>query len=539
MARLTKAHQELQLAREKEKMEALKKKADAQKKRVRYEESWRNELTMDMLKETEFTVGSKESQKLSDIVDLYDFFNPILVYRTEDDEPFKLDYEYFLESKQKFDKVIEKLDKELEEFNDKKKKSDGVTEESKEEIEVLEESQDDETELSAEKISKKYLKRNNEIAKYFSRFVPVYNKYTCSCCGRVLPLSHFFVTNSLTNAARIDVNGSHHITICKECTQKLFMYYYIYKCNKDLDRAMKCVCADLNLYWNKETFEKARESFENSGRSGTLIGCYITEINDDFSGCTFKDSPFLQEDYFENESNKIEKKSQYAPLDWTKEEAKNQKDVIHLLGYDPFQYEDNDDDKKILYADLISILDEDIQQDYVKLQSALTIVKSFTKVRHLDERMHQMELEDAPLNAQKAIADLKAKELKAISDFSRDSGFSERFKTRQSQGQTSFTGIVKQMNEKQYENELINKYDVQTSSTIQAAADASFKAIFNQLNLSEAEVYKIAAEQLAELRKVKQENEKLKEQLRREKYKVAQAELKEEAREKGLEVYDE
>ena len=168
----------------------------------------------------------------------------------------------------------------------------------------------------------------------------------------------------------------------------------------------------------------------------------------------------------------------------------------------------------------------------------ITIVKSFTKVRHLDERMHQMELEDAPLNAQKAIADLKAKELKAISDFSRDSGFSERFKTRQSQGQTSFTGIVKQMNEKQYENELINKYDVQTSSTIQAAADASFKAIFNQLNLSEAEVYKIAAEQLAELRKVKQENEKLKEQLRREKYKVAQAELKEEAREKGLEVYD-
>ena len=118
MARLTKAHQELQLAREKEKMEVLKKKADAQKKRVRYEESWRNELTMDMLKETEFTVGSKESQKLSDIVDLYDFFNPILVYRTEDDEPFKLDYEYFLESKQKFDKVIEKLDKELEEFND-------------------------------------------------------------------------------------------------------------------------------------------------------------------------------------------------------------------------------------------------------------------------------------------------------------------------------------------------------------------------------------------------------------------------------------
>ena len=292
------------------------------------------------------------------------------------------------------------------------------------------------------------------------------------------------------------------------------------------------------MYWNVSVFEDAQKAFESSGRKGTLIGTYINEVNKLFENCTFKDSPFLSEDYYENEKNKIEINKEYAPLDWTKEEAKNKKDVVHLLGYDPFQYEDNDDDRKILYADLVSILDEDIQQDYVKLQSALTIVKSFTKVRHLDERMHQMELEDAPLNEQKAVADLKAKELKAISDFSRDSGFSERFKTRQSQGQTSFTGIVKQMNEKQYEDELINKYDIQTSSTIQAAADASFKAIFNQLNLSDAEVYKIAAEQLAELRKVKQENEKLREQLRREKRKISEFELKEEAREKGLEVYD-
>ena len=83
-----------------------------------------------------------------------------------------------------------------------------------------------------------------------------------------------------------------------------------------------------------------------------------------------------------------------------------------------------------------------------------------------------------------------------------------------------------------------SRYDVQTSSTIQAAADASFQAIFNQLHLSDAEVYKIAADQLQELRKVKGENEKLKEQLRRERYKVSQFELREEAREKGLEVYD-
>ena len=95
------------------------------------------------------------------------------------------------------------------------------------------------------------------------------------------------------------------------------------------------------------------------------------------------------------------------------------------------------------------------------------------------------------------------------------------------------------MNEKQYENELINKYDIQTSSTIQAAADASFKAIFNQLNLSDAEVYKIVQEQLGELRKLRQENDRLREDLRLSRYQCTELRLKEKARAQGKEVDDE
>ena len=88
-------------------------------------------------------------------------------------------------------------------------------------------------------------------------------------------------------------------------------------------------------------------------------------------------------------------------------------------------------------------------------------------------------------------------------------------------------------------NELINKYDIQTSSTIQAAADASFKAIFNQLNLSDAEVYKIVQEQLGELRKLRQENDKLKEDLRLSRYQCTELRLKEKARAQGKEVDEE
>mgnify|MGYP003414898362 FL=1 len=48
------------------------------------------------------------------------------------------------------------------------------------------------------------------------------------------------------------------------------------------------------------------------------------------------------------------------------------------------------------------------------------------------------------------------------------------------------------MNEAKFENAVMNRYDIETSATIQQAADASFKAIFNQLSLGESEVWKIA-----------------------------------------------
>ena len=73
-------------------------------------------------------------------------------------------------------------------------------------------------------------------------------------------------------------------------------------------------------------------------------------------------------------------------------------------------------------------------------------------------------------------------------------------------GENSFTGIQAKMNEMKYEKAILNKYDIETSATIQQAADASFKAIFNQLSLSEAEVYKTCQDQLKKLVELQREN---------------------------------
>lgn len=376
------------------------------------------------------------------------------------------------------------------------------------------------------------------ISSYLGRFTPLYNKHICTCCGTPKDINAYYITSNIMCSNRIDNKGNLHMYVCKECCNKLLAYYYSVLCDKNLELAMQHLCATLNMYWDVDVFYAAKQKYEDGDRQGTLIGCYVIALTNDFIGKTFCDSPILKKGYNDSKNRVAKPSITEAPYDWSKEDARNKKDVIKILGYDPFSYEENEEEKKILYADVVSVIDEDVQQDYVKMQSALTIVKSFNKVRKLDEKAHTLEKNNAPLTEQKAVADLKAKELKAISDFSRDSGFSERFKSRQNQGQTSFTGIVKTMNEKQYENELINKYDIQTSSTIQAAADASFKAIFNQLNLSDAEAYKIVQEQLAELRKLRQENDKLREDLRLSRYQCTELRLKEKARAQGKEVDD-
>ena len=180
-----------------------------------------------------------------------------------------------------------------------------------------------------------------------------------------------------------------------------------------------------------------------------------------------------------------------------------------------------------------------MEQDEVKLQAAIQIVTSFLRVRELNKTYREKEKENASVNELKAISDLKAKELKTITDFSRDNGFSERYTVAKAKGENSFTGIMNQMDEKKFEKALVNRYDIETSATIQQAADASFKAIINQLGLGEAEIYMTAQAQLAEIQKLRRENATLTENLRKTKYELAKINLEEEAKNRGVEDVDE
>ena len=361
----------------------------------------------------------------------------------------------------------------------------------------------------------------------------MYNKYTCSCCGKPKQLKDFYPVYNLTCTARVDTKGNYRTNICKECAQKLLIYFYSDLCDKNIELAMQYMCSYLNLYWDVDLFYISKKKFDDSDRKGTLIGSYISVINTEKPGTTFMNSPFLYDEQYNSATRVVVEKGDAAPFDWSSEDAQNKKDVIRIVGYDPFESVRDENDKKTLYRDFCSLVDEELAQDWVKCQSAITIVRSFLKVRQLDEKLSQLEEQDADLKEQKAVSDLKKKELDSITSFCANNGWSERFKSKVAKGETSFTGIMKAMDEKKYESAIANRFDIETSASMQQAADISMTAIMRQLSLSDAEVWKLTQDQYEELVKLRREKAKLEEDLRRTKYALAEIKLMQEAEKKN------
>lgn len=561
MAKLTQSQVEKRLESEKRKLDAMRKKQEIQKKKELYGENWKTVEQQKLQKEIENELGSEKTPKIYDFKDLYDYFDVIKFYKDRKNKSLKMDYEQFLDSEDQYREAIEELNKEiginnseketiekgkrgrkkkevdgkpLKELQDEKGLvEDGVNKQDNDEPVPLDENQVpiEEGEYSIQGLVKGKL--NQTVSTYFNRYVPLYNKHVCTCCGVPKPLNDYYISYNLICSDRVDDKGNFHMYVCKECCQKLFSYCYNKLANKNVELAMQYVCSYLNLYWDVDLFYRARSKFEESGRRGTLVGVYIQVTNSDACGKTFMESPFLTDEQYNSANRIVETNPNEAPFDWDKEDARNKTTVIRMVGYDPFEYYP-DEDKKILYRDLLNILDEGMQSDLVKFQAGIQIVQGFFKIRKLNKQEFEMERDNAPLADKKAVSDLKGKELANISKYCSDNGFSERYATAKAKGENTFTGILNKMNEQKFEKALMNRYDIETSETIQQAADASFKAIFNQLGMSESEIWKQCQEQFKELTSLRKKNAKLEEDLRLAKVQVAEMKLKEKEKEQNV-----
>ena len=531
MAKLTNNRAKAAIAKEQKRLDAIQKKMETQRKKEEFGESWKYSLKDEHKQALKEIVGDFGTPNLVDSVDYNSFFDPINFYKEEDGSVRQLDYKKYLEYEEAYQEVIDDCDKiindEIDTSNDsvKEQLSTHLTKKT-------------EKKKSKPKIPEYLQKLYQNWTKYFNRFVPLYDKYVCSCCGKALPQDKYFLAYNEGNLGRIEANGKMHTHICMDCCKNLYEYLFYEKADKDGEKAMKWLCSYLNIYYDDVSYFKAKKTMEEKDRKTHIVEEYMSVISRSatLKGKVFLESPDVDVNQNQGDSKAdkiINSNTGNVPEDleeeWSKADLEEKRQVIKMVGYDPFYFE-IEKDRKILYKDLLGMMEQGMELDGLKVQAAIQIVLSFKNIRELNEKYRKKSDEDAPVSELKALSELKKKELETITSFSRDNGFGERYAISKAKGENTFSGIMAKMNEMKYENAILNMYDVETSKSINQAADASFAAIFNQLSMSEAEVYKTCQDQLKKLLSLQRENATLTENLRLAKRELAEKKLEEEKR---------
>ena len=520
------------IAKEKRKLNAIQRKMELQEKKEEFGEAWKRSLKEEQKKALEDVIGDIDTPKIKDSIDYNAFFDPINFYKDENGKVRDFDYQKYLDAEEAYQSGIDECDRKIaNEMSDEK-----ASTKAKLQNQLAKEEKKKKSEPKIPNYLQKYYQN---WVKYLHRYVPLYDKYVCTCCGKPKVQDEYFLVYAETDMGRIAPDGKMYSHICKDCCKKLYEYLYYEKANKDGEEAMKWLCSYLNIYFDDITYFKAKDAMEKNGKKNHIVEEYMNVVSRSatLKGKTFLESPNIGSvnSGSGGSSEKAEKiiKSADGSVSndtesiWSKEDLNAKRLVLKMVGYDPFYYED-EETRKILYKDLLGMLEQGMELDGMKVQGAIQIVLGFKNIRELSEKYKQKTMADAPVKELKEIADLKKKELDTITDFSKNNGFGERFAISKAKGENTFTGIMAKMNEMKYEDAILNMYDIETSKSINQAAEASFAAIFSQLNMSEAEVYKTCQDQLKKLVEMQRENTTLKENLRLAKREIAEMKLEKE-----------
>jgi hypothetical protein len=347
---------------------------------------------------------------------------------------------------------------------------------------------------------------------------------------------------------REDGEGKRCAVICRDCSYDLFNYYYSTN-GKNLNLAMIRWCQTTDTYWDSADLETARVIHINKTKAEVhtkshVLAEYLGVImRSKIEGRTYWDSPDVLEfinglDIKKIKSNDLKRlKSQelinedlgikgkvkinnlapngdFLPLTWTEEDKENYFKVLSLFKHDPFSRE-KDEDRCMLYRNLLGISDDSIVNDFTKTQAAIDMIRAIKRLDNLNTMRIKLEESEKPnINEFKELAKLQESERKAIAQYSKDHGFAQKYNLSKSKGVGTLSGILKEMDASLFEDGIANRYDVITSESIQQAANASWQAIFNQLSFDETEYSKIIKDQNETIRVNQKKIDDLTESLR-------------------------
>ena len=319
-------------------------------------------------------------------------------------------------------------------------------------------------------------------------------KFLCYGCGRKQRKSEFYTSTDPFNTVGI-------IPYCKDCLEKIARNYNNnYKEFGDVTKASlmaACERADvpyLETLWESSCNEVNDPSLKKPKTN--VWAAYIKNVKlRNYNGMRWRDGDLFKE-------GKEEIRSETATLpqnqEVLEEYEKNRRDVIRLIGYDPFDKE-ADEDKPLLYAQLIGYIDGDgNNDDMTRILDCIEMVRGYLQMQKVNDMAAKAFATLAKTGQSgeiKNYMDTKKKLADVISQLAEQSCISQKHNKNAKKGENTWTGKIKMLQDLSLREAENNGFDIGTCRGMQQVLEISDASIMKQLALDESEWSEMVAEQ--------------------------------------------
>ena len=322
----------------------------------------------------------------------------------------------------------------------------------------------------------------------------VTEKFLCYCCGSEKKRSEFYKSSDPFNSVGVT-------PYCKNCLERIARNYN--NTTKQFGDVTKqslmlaCERADvpyLEKLWDASYNEVHDPSLKQPKTN--VWAAYIKNVKmPQYNGMRWRDGDLFKEGEEEIHSETTTLPQNQEVLE---EYEKNRKDVIRLIGYDPFDKE-AEEDKPLLYAQLIGYIDmSGDNEDMTRILDSIEIVRGYLQLQKLND-MSAKAFSNLSKTGQsgeiKNYMDTKKKVADVISQLAEQSCISMKHNKNASKGENTFAGKIKKLKELNLREAELNAFDIGTCEGMKQVADISNASIIKQLHLDESDYTEMLAQQ--------------------------------------------
>ena len=336
-------------------------------------------------------------------------------------------------------------------------------------------------------------------------------KFLCYCCGSEKKRSDFYISTDPFNSVGVT-------PYCKECLEKIARNYNDnYKEFGDVTKAsLMAACERADVPYVEELWEGALKEVNNPDLTKPKTNAWASYIKNVKSLKQYKGLRWRDGDLFKKSNEQPEVVIEERDLDpeVLSELEKNRRDVIRLIGYDPFEKE-SDEDKPLLYAQLIGYIDTDgNNDDQTRILDSIEIVRGYLQLQKLNDMSARAFVTLAQTGQSgeiKNLMDTKKKLADVISQLAEQSCISQKHNKNSKKGENTWTGKIKMLKDLNLREAENNGFDIGTCRGMQQVLELSDASIMKQLHLDESEWSDMVAEQRTKIVKLQSERDVYKE----------------------------